>query len=67
MFGRWNLHVDPKSILRGQLEEQGPGLRFKFLGAWALTCVRCAAYVARLRPFSSDEKYGGVPKAGKQS
>lgn len=62
MFGRWNIHVDPKSLTRCQLEPDGSGVRARFLWRWLRTCVRCLVYVARLRPFRSTEKYGGVAK-----
>ncbi len=66
VFGKWNIHIDPKSLERCQVEQDTLGTRARFVGAWLRTSARCAVYVVRLRPFRSNEKYGGFPR-GKAS
>ncbi|HZW08830.1 MAG TPA: glycosyltransferase family 2 protein [Phycisphaerales bacterium] len=61
LSGAWNIHVDPKSPGRCQVERDGPGVRAAFLSRWLGSCVRCAAYAARVKPFRSADKYGGFP------
>jgi GT2 family glycosyltransferase len=65
-FGRWNIHIDPKSLGRCQVERDTLGSRLLFLGGWLRTCARCATYVLRLGSSRSEEKYGGFPQ-GKAS
>jgi hypothetical protein len=67
LFGGWNIHVDPKTPDRCQIEEDGPAVRAAFLLRWLGTCVRCAVYAAGVRPFRSTEKYGGFPRAEDRS
>lgn len=64
LFGRRNIHIDPKDLCRCQVEKDSPGRRARFLAAWALTALRCAVYTARLRPSRSTDKYGGFPAEG---
>ncbi len=66
VFGKWNIHIDPKALERCQVEQATIGTRVLFVGSWLRTVARCAAYVARLGPFRSSEKYGGFPR-GKAS
>ncbi|VAX41265.1 hypothetical protein MNBD_PLANCTO03-442 [hydrothermal vent metagenome] len=66
IFGKWNIHIDPKTLERCQVEQATIGTRLLFVGSWLRTCARCATYVARLGPFRSNEKYGGFPR-GKAS
>jgi len=62
LFGRRNIHIDPKSLLTCQVEKDLPAQRLRFVGQWLRTCLRCAVYVRKLKPFRSSEKYGGFPK-----
>ena len=61
-FGRLNVHIDTKSMDKCQVERDTLGGRSRFTLAWLRTCARCAAYILRLRPFRSTEKYGGFPR-----
>lgn len=62
LFGRRNVHIDPKDLLTCQVEKDLPGQRVRFVGQWLRTCLRCGVYVMKLKPFRSAEKYGGFPK-----
>jgi GT2 family glycosyltransferase len=66
LFGRWNIHVDPKTLGRCQIERDGPKRRVRFSLRWLRTCVRCLVYAAKVAPYRSKEKYGGIP-GGEQS
>ena len=61
-FGRANLHVDPKSLEKCQVERDTLGVRVRFVGRWLRACARCGVYVLRLRAFRSGDKYGGFPR-----
>ncbi len=61
LFGRWNIHVDPRSLGRCQLERDDPRSRAGFTLRWLRTCLRCAVYAVNIAPFRSTDKYGGFP------
>lgn len=62
LFGKHNVHMDPKDLAQCQIESDRPLARTAFVGRWLATCLRCAWYVTTLKPFRSPEKYGGFPK-----
>lgn len=62
LFGKQNVHMDPKDLTKCQIESDRATSRVAFVGRWLATCLRCAGYVATLKPFRSPEKYGGFPK-----
>lgn len=60
---RWVLHVDSSRPLEGVLERGGLRSRLAFLGRWAATAWRAAAWVRRVRPAGPAGKYGGIQSA----
>ncbi len=58
VWGRWNLHLDSRKLITGQLERDGLGPKAAFLWRWCWSALRCARFALTVKPFASNTKFG---------